>query len=120
MITYQIKTGEVKLNDKIVGYGYSGNGTFLNDPTKTDIPDHGPIPQGLWHLGGWEEQHGKLGGIVIHLAPDVTTNTFGRSAFFIHGDNFKVNHTASDGCIILSKELRKELRDSGETQLTVI
>lgn len=118
MINYEIKTGKL-VAPNIVGTGYSGHGDALNDETKTNEKGKGPIPKGLWHLTTWEEHHPHLGDIVIHLMPDSTTETFGRSAFFIHGDNQQMNYTASDGCIILSKDLREKLKDSGETKLLV-
>jgi hypothetical protein len=45
---------------------------------------------------------------------------FGRDGFLIHGDNSAMNHTASEGCIILTRDIRQRISDSGDTQLTVI
>lgn len=119
MIKYEIKTGNLWLDDKLIGRGYSGHSLFLNDEQMTHMKSAGPIPKGLWHLADWEDHHKKLGNIVVHLVADLLTQTFGRSEFFIHGDNIKMDHTASDGCIILSESLRKMLKNSGQTLLTV-
>jgi hypothetical protein len=42
---------------------------------------------------------------------------FGRSAFMIHGDNR--THTASQGCIILRRDLREQIDRSDDKELTV-
>jgi hypothetical protein len=45
---------------------------------------------------------------------------FGRSGFFIHGDNQAMNHTASEGCIILPHAARIAIASSGDRGLRVI
>lgn len=67
----------------------------------------------------FEALHPHLGPWVSHLIPIDPLSVFNRSGFFIHGDNHEMNHTASDGCIILSLVLRETIRDSGDTQLKV-
>jgi hypothetical protein len=47
-------------------------------------------------------------------------DTFGRSDFFIHGDNAQLNHSASDGCIILVREIRQQIVDSLDSDLQVV
>jgi hypothetical protein len=44
---------------------------------------------------------------------------FGRSGFLIHGDNAEMNHTASDGCIILSHDIREQIDESEDRVLIV-
>jgi hypothetical protein len=46
------------------------------------------------------------------------TETFGRSALMIHGDNR--TGTASEGCIILPRRVRHIIWDSGERKLKVV
>jgi hypothetical protein len=53
----------------------------------------------------------------MDLAPAVGTDTFGRSAFLIHGDN--LTHTASHGCIILRREVRVQINQSTDRELIV-
>ena len=121
MIFYDVLSG--KLTGLVTGKGYSGHDTAtlptLNNPIFERVQGVGPIPQGLYKLSTWEDYHPKLGEVVVELVPEPTTNTYGRSGFFIHGDNQQMDYTASDGCIILSKNLREALRQSGETELTV-
>lgn len=118
MFTYSQSTGVLSHNGEPLGRGYSGNSAGLNNPKLEMVHNHGPIPRGVWEIGLWfDDKH--LGPCVAALRP-TSQDVFGRGGFFIHGDNKAMNFSASDGCIILSKELRQTIRDSGETQLTVI
>lgn len=120
MWTYVQKTGYLYKDTVFKGAGYSGRSTGYNNPNTESLVGIGPTPCGAWEIGPWLEEHPHLGILVAHLTPSDPSNVFGRSGFFIHGDNPLVNHTASDGCIILNHELRSLIRDSGDTQLTVI
>jgi lipoprotein-anchoring transpeptidase ErfK/SrfK len=40
--------------------------------------------------------------------------------FMVHGDNEHLNHTASDGCIILSHALREAIQQRGDKGLEVV
>lgn len=119
MITYNIKTGQLWHDDKELGVGYSGHGKGLNNPDMQSEKGVGPIPVGLWRIGSWIN-HPHLGVLVAALKPIRLTSTYGRDGFFIHGDNRLMNNTGSDGCIVLSNALRKALKATGETQLTVV
>jgi hypothetical protein len=44
---------------------------------------------------------------------------FGRFGFFMHGDNQLANHTASDGCIIMSHDIRALVAASPDNSLVV-
>ncbi len=121
MWTYQQSTGN--LTDKfgaVIGQGYSGNGADLNNPAGQGDIGHGPIPQGAWLIGHFQT-YPHLGEIVALLIPAQGNNMDGREGgFFIHGDNDLLNHTASDGCIVLSRPLREAIAASGDADLTVI
>ena len=81
--------------------GYSGHGPGVNNPDMQNIEDVGPIPVGLYLLGPLEENHEKLGKDVIALHPFAINQMFGRSGFFIHGDEMEHagEYLASDGSI---------------------
>jgi len=119
--TYQISTGKLwGPDDKLVGQGYSGNGADINSPAAEGIVGHGPIPQGEWNIGKFET-YPHLGEVVAPLTPCAGNDMDGREGgFFIHGDNQAMNHTASDGCLILARPYRQEIADSGDTVLNVI
>jgi len=121
MWTYQQSTGN--LTDwfgSVLGQGYSGNGSDLDNPAAEGVIGHGPIPQGFWTIGPFET-YPHLGEIVAPLMPCEGNTMDGREGgFFIHGDNQAMDHTASDGCIILSRPLRIAIAGSGDTRLQVI
>jgi hypothetical protein len=116
MWTYDRKTG-VLSNGEPLGKGYSGHGQGLNNPKLEMVHNLGPIPAGIWEIGlFFDDKH--LGPCVAALRP-TSQDVFGRGGFFIHGDNKSMNHTASDGCIILSKTLREAIRDSGDNLIAI-
>lgn len=118
MFTYSQKTGLLSRDGVALGYGYAGRDKGLNSPDHEMVKNTGPIPKGLWELGIWHTSK-EFGPIVCFLRPIGGQNVFGRGGFMIHGDNKKMNYTASEGCIILSRNLRKLIRDSGEKQIVV-
>lgn len=127
MWIYSIGKGELCHDGVFVGTGYSGYGNFKNDPKAQDKRDLGPIPEGLYFIGAAHDHRGpqyqkQLGPCVMQLFPDKDTNTYGRDAFFIHGDN--QNHEASHGCIILGPLIRTHIMENGgptgDDKLTVI
>ena len=103
-----------------VGIGYSGHGSGLNNPAEQAVHMTGPIPQGEWEIGKFFDDPGGKGTIVAHLKPLPGTETFGRSGFMIHGDNAGVNHTASEGCLILPHVVREMVMGSGDRLLVVV
>lgn len=116
---YSVHGGTVSHNDLDKGHGYSGIGPGLNNHNFQADHDIGPIPQGKWKIGTAFD-HPHLGPCVMHLNPEEGTETFGRSGFFIHGDNSKHNHTASHGCIVLDPQLRELISKSTDRVLEVI
>jgi hypothetical protein len=120
MWIYSQTTGNVVAPDGLLkGQGYSGNGASLDNPAAESIVGHGPIPQGKWTIGKFET-YPILGEVVAPLTPCPGNDMDGREGeFFIHGDNVLMNHTASDGCIVLSRPLREAIAASGDTALLV-
>lgn len=116
---YAQSTGDLSHDGEAAGAGYSGHGEGLNNPAKQDVPDVGPIPQGTYTIGPPRDPPDHLGPVALPLT-HVSGDIFGRSGFFIHGDNAAGNHSASDGCIILVREIRQEIVDSGDATLQVI
>lgn len=115
---YQQSTGRLSLDGKEIGSGYSGKGAGLNNPKLEDKKDVGPIPRGLWSIGE-AFTHEKYKTLTMRLTP-VDHDARGRDSFLIHGDNKKMNNTASKGCIILSRELRQKISSSKIKKLKVI
>lgn len=88
-----------------IGQGYSGHGDGKNNPDMQNVRMTGPIPCGKYRIGA-PYDHPHLGKYVMPLTAQEGTNTFGRDAFFLHGDNAKHPGEASDGCIVMPPEVR--------------
>lgn len=108
--------GALYHNGEFVGQGYSGTGEGRNNRSQEGVPNVGPIPRGKYKIGK-ARRHKSLGPLVMNLDP-VGHDALGRSAFRIHGDNLRGD--ASEGCIILSRPIRKAVAESGDDELTVV
>jgi hypothetical protein len=104
---------------KRAGGGYSGRRDGLNNPKMQYVRATGPIPQGNYRIGR-PKNSVRTGRFVMDLTPMPGTDTRGRSAFQIHGDNARKNFTASSGCIILARPIRQRIADSGVSILRVV
>jgi hypothetical protein len=107
-------------NGKRFAGGYSGRGEGLNNSAMQHVVATGPIPQGMWIIGALEPKSKRTGRNISRLEPMPGTNTFGRSAFQIHGDNGKGNRTASSGCIIIAPQQRIPMINSPINLLKVV
>lgn len=117
--TFQITSGTLlNMNNIQVGQGYAGHGPGLNNPAMCNVSDVGPLPIGKYKIEQ-PRTDAQVGVYAMPLVPDPTNEMFGRSAFFIHGDNPELNHSASDGCIILIHPLRADIANSGDDDLIV-
>jgi Protein of unknown function (DUF2778) len=119
--TYEQTTGRFSQDGNLVGIGYSGNTAGLNNPAEERTPDVGPIPAGNWTIGP-AHTDGHLGPVVMNLDPVPPFDAFGRTLFRIHGDNDLMNHSASDGCIVLGPAYRTHIAAAvagGDDALTV-
>lgn len=119
-MTYSQRTGLFTI-DGWSAVGYSGNGEGLNNPAMQDVKDVGPIPQGVYTV---EPPHADpvVGPVAMRLQPAAANEMFGRGDFLIHGDNTKLDHSASEGCIVLPHSARVEIGAAvliGNDQLTV-
>lgn len=115
--TYSQKTGALTdPNGNVVEVGYSGAGPYANRPLAERLEDRGPIPTGVYTMAS-AVQHPTCGPVSLPLEPDAANEMWGRSAFLIHGDN--EDHTASTGCIILTRPTR-ELLDASDIRELVV
>ena len=125
MWTYVQKTGELLRDGSHVALGYSGfdnpetGQRGKNNPELERVEEVGPIPVGKYLIG---TPHDTLthGPFVLPLTPDPGNEMFGRSAFLMHGDSVVAPGTASRGCIIMSRAVRREVAASGDKVLRVI
>jgi hypothetical protein len=122
--TWKQTFGELWRDGRLVSRGYSGRGRGRNNPALEGAPGLGPIPAGRWRIGE-AYQSKSVGPLTIPVyavddAPgdDVHAPT-GRSAFRIHGDSISAPGTASRGCIILPRDVRTLIIQSGDRDLVV-
>jgi len=118
--SYSQSTGALSHNGEFIATGYSGIGDGLNNPADQDQPFVGPLPQGSYTIGAVEIDGGHLGPYVMPLDPQASNTMFGRDGFFIHGDNPAMNHSASNGCIVLPRVIRTLIAQSGDAELSVV
>ena len=119
MFRYQQSTGALTRDGLLIGAGYSGRGGAINQPAAQIVPQYGPIPQGRYTIGT-AVQDSHLGPLALPLTPDPTNLMYGRGGFYVHGDNSLLNHTGSEGCIVVSRDIRERIAASGDNQLTVV
>jgi hypothetical protein len=116
-LVYHQATGKVTLGDTEMGQGYSGKGDAKNNPDKEELKNAGPIPRGLYTIGKAREY--KKMPNCFDLTPD-GHDARGRTEFLIHGDSKTDPGNASEGCIILSPDVRKKIAESGISKLRVV
>lgn len=118
--THQQSTGILIAPDgEIESHGYSGQPPYVNDTTAQGIEGKGPCPVGLYTLGPWHD-HPRLGPCVAQLFPDPDNYMFGRSEFFVHGDDLLKPGYGSDGCLVHGRAARLNMKVSGITRLKVV
>lgn len=119
MWTWSQGAGTMSRNGRVVSKRYAGNGRGLNNPAMQNIPGVGPLPRGTYKMESIGPSP-NTGPYTIVLDACAGTDTCGRSEFRIHGDNPKLDHSASHGCIILPRDVRLAIWRSGDHDLTVV
>lgn len=114
----------------LVGRGYAGHGTGLNNSASQYVPggtrnsNAGPIPQGRYTIGelGNNVTRGRRRRILpdsMRLYPNPNNNMFDRSGFLIHGGNMRIRNS-SQGCIVLPQDIRNIIGNSNDETLVVV
>jgi type VI secretion system (T6SS) effector TldE1-like protein len=123
MYIFEQSTGRLLLESAtgptLIATGYSGLGEHKDDPLSQHLEGLGPIPIGQYMIGDAFHSD-KSGPLTMHLIPQAGTNTYGRSAFEMHGDSADHPGAASHGCIIVPPVPRKSVADSRDRILTVV
>jgi lipoprotein-anchoring transpeptidase ErfK/SrfK len=109
----------------LIGKGYAGHGTGLNNPEMQNLHNTGPLPEGNYTIGKQGttivyDAYGRprsLSG-AMRLTPNPNNQMYGRQGFLIHGGNFNAM-TSSQGCIVLPLNVRNQIGLSGDRALTV-
>jgi hypothetical protein len=90
----------------LIGYGYSGQPSFLNDIHKENLKNIGPLPAGMYTITSVYNDP-KRGDHACVLTPMPGNNMYDRGGFLIHGDTATESHDASDGCIVTPLWMRQ-------------
>lgn len=105
-------------NKVICNHAYSGHEDGLNNPYCEHVPFVGPIPRGLWKIKHTYKSD-RVGPVAIVLEPH-GHDAHGRTYFRIHGDNRKMDKSASKGCIIAPRDVREVIQHSDVRFLRVV
>lgn len=117
--TWDQSAGTLTRDGVLISRGYSGRDRGKNNPAMQGAVGVGPIPAGLWKITRRYDS-ANVGPAALELVPLPGTETFGRSAFRIHGDSIRSPGTASHGCIILPRTVRDAIWASGDRNLVVV
>lgn len=119
MWRYDQSSGELTRNGRFVARGYSGHAAGKNNPDLEAKVATGPIPRGRWKITGPPYNSANVGPYALRLQA-VGHTAHGRSAFLMHGDSARAPGTASKGCIIMPRNVRELVWNSGDRDLEVI
>ena len=125
MWKFEQSTGRLFSDDgKHAATGYAGGAggkvpESVNNPAYEQQKGVGPLPKGKYKFG-YPGNHPHLGPFAIPLIPYPENEMYNRDSFFCHGDNFQMNESASDGCIIMPRQVREEMWNSPIHDLEVV
>lgn len=106
-LIYHQRDGATIRDGHFEGCTYSGFGEGRNNPDMESVASVGPIPHGKYRISLCDpSEHPHLHPPVLRFTP-IGHDAHGRSGFLGHGDN--KDHTASRGCIIWGRSLRKAI-----------
>jgi hypothetical protein len=122
--TYEQATGRlIDPDGHVAAIGYAGgncgqNPEGKNNPDAQDQHSIGPLPRGVYTFTKAENSP-HLGPLAIILEPDPSNEMFGRSLFRMHGDSALHPGCASEGCIIMPRNVREAVFASADKTITV-
>lgn len=102
---YEQANGNLWYGLTLLGTGYAGAPAGKNNPAMQNVPNVGPLPCG-WYTIGAPTDSTHCGQEAMPLRPDATNEMFGRSGFFMHGDDRAHPGDGSDGCIVQARPVR--------------
>lgn len=117
--TYSQRTGLLTRGSVTLHGAYSGHDVGRNNPGLQRLPSVGPIPQGTY-LVGLPHHSSTVGRYAMSLTPQSGTNTFGRTALMLHGDNPAHPGESSTGCIVAPLVVRQHIWASGDHLINVV
>lgn len=121
MNRYEQSTGRwYDADGSLLGVGYSGRyPDGKNKPLMQSVKDVGPVPTGRYRIDAPVNTvtHGPY---VLRIVPDPKNVMYGRTGFLCHGDSVINPGSASEGCIVLSRDVREAIWNSNDHTLQVV
>jgi RHS repeat-associated protein len=108
---------------------YSGRGPGRNNPFYEGVKDIGPIPQGVWKVGGFTKTPNLTRALPLspQKGNDVFLTERDPNSFFIHGPKQGEDRNAppekqksSKGCPIVELGLREKIGDCEDPKLLIV
>lgn len=118
LVCFDDGTGQQVVNTTGYAGGNEGlNPQGVNNSSYQSTPDVGPLPEGGYNIG---TDNGRMGPLSLPLTPWLGNSMFGRGGFYIHGNNsHKPPLSSSEGCIVIDRNARQTINDSGGGTLYV-
>jgi hypothetical protein len=117
---YNQRTGQLLLNNQVIGAGYSGKGAAKNNPAMQNTPKVGPIPAGEYRIA-FRRNDFKTNEPIIDLHP-LGINVPGRipgEFFNIHADSNPPGNAGESG-IVMPRNVREMIEIGAFTKLKVV
>jgi hypothetical protein len=118
---YKQTTGQLMLNNEIIGAGYSGKGQGRNNPATENQKNVGPIPAGSYKIMG-KRVDGQTGATIVDTLPS-GHNAAGRwpgtERFAIRGDTNPPGMGPA-GDIVVPRQVLDKIDPNGFPDLKVI
>jgi hypothetical protein len=119
---YSQSTGELKLDNQLIGKGYSGKGKAKNSPKMQSAKKVGPIPADTYLISR-DPPDPKTGEPIIGLLPvaggNLAAGRFPVENFTIHGDSNPPGNAGESG-IVMPRDVREKIDTNGFNKLKVI
>jgi hypothetical protein len=118
---YKQTTGQLMLDNQVIGTGYSGKGQGRNNPGMQNQKNVGPIPAGEWKIMG-KRVDDRTGELIVDTLPS-GHNAAGRfpgtELFKIHGETNPPGMSPA-GDIVMPREALDKIDPNGFPTLKVV
>lgn len=115
---YDVATHTFTRNGEKHSAEYAGATGYKNDSSQECVKNKGPLPRGTYTIGA-PHNSAHTGKYTLNLTPNMSNAMCERAAFRIHGVSRKHPLDSSEGCIIATLTVRKDIWASGDRELVV-
>lgn len=103
---YNVRTGQLTLDNQVVGVGFSGTAAARNNPALQNQAKTGPIPVGEWRIAVRINDF-QTGEPILHLHPLMNPPVRFGETFTIHADT---SPTAGQSGIAMPRNVRDAIK----------